>query len=91
MREMIHWKLYKRLRYDRPIKWHMYKQESVLENEMHTIIRIWYSNGSPNQNQKTRPIANLQSCVLCHEANQIENRRKQKDWYFARELRTVEH
>ena len=42
-----HWELCKRLKVDHTKKWHMYKPEFVLENEMHQIL--WdFQNGSPN-------------------------------------------
>ena len=35
---MIHWELYKRLKFDHTAKWYMHKPESILENETHKIL-----------------------------------------------------
>ena len=36
--KVILWKLCKRLKFDRTIKWYMHKLESVQENKMHKIL-----------------------------------------------------
>ena len=37
--KVIHWELYKRLKFDHNNKWYMYKQESLVENDTHEILR----------------------------------------------------
>ena len=36
--KVIHWELYKRLKFDPPIKWYMHKPEFILENEIYKIL-----------------------------------------------------
>ena len=36
---MIHWELCKKFKFDHTKKWYMHNPESVLGNEMHTILR----------------------------------------------------
>ena len=36
--KVIHWKLCKKMKYDRTNKWYMYKEESILENEIYRIL-----------------------------------------------------
>ena len=65
--KVIHWELYKKLKYDHNTKWNMHKPASVLENEMHKILwdfviqtdhqisarRRNNHGGSQNENQRT--------------------------------------
>ena len=37
--KVIHWKLCKKFKFDHMNKWYMHNPESVLENEMHKILR----------------------------------------------------
>ena len=34
---MIHWELWKKLKFDHTNKWYMHNPESILENEVHKI------------------------------------------------------
>ena len=36
--KVIHWKLWKKLKFDHTAKWYMHKSESVRENEMHKVL-----------------------------------------------------
>ena len=36
--KVIHWELCKKMKFDHPRKWYMYKPESILKNEAHKII-----------------------------------------------------
>ena len=36
--KVIHWELYKKLKFEHTTKWYMHKLESILENEMHKIL-----------------------------------------------------
>ena len=38
--KVIHWELYKKLKFDHSTKWYIHKPESVLENETYEIH--WY-------------------------------------------------
>ena len=35
--KVIHWELYKKLKFDHTNKWYMHNQESVLENKTHKL------------------------------------------------------
>ena len=37
--KMIHWELYKKLKFDHTNKWYMYNLESIHENEMFEVLR----------------------------------------------------
>ena len=57
----------------------------VQENKMHTILRFWDTNESPNPCQKTRPSGNLKkenmtsSRLWRSDRPQNENERKRTD------------
>ena len=36
--KVIHWELCKKLKFENSTKWYMHNPESVLENEMHTVL-----------------------------------------------------
>ena len=36
--KVIHWEMCKKMKFDHPTKWYIYKQESVLENETYKIL-----------------------------------------------------
>ena len=36
--KLIHWELYKRLKFDNADKWYMYKPESIQKNKTHKIL-----------------------------------------------------
>ena len=52
--KVIHWELYKRLKFELTIKWYMHELDSILEKEKHNILCDGGPNGSPSSTQKTR-------------------------------------
>ena len=59
VRKVIYWELCKKFKFDHTSKWYMHNPESVLENEIHKILRE-FENRSSNLGQTTRPSDNLQ-------------------------------
>ena len=57
MDHLIHWELYKKLKFDHTTKWYMHKLEPVLENDTPSQ-GLWNTNRSPNPSQKIRPSDN---------------------------------
>ena len=84
--KMTHWKLYKKLKFDRTNKWYRHKHESVFENEVHTkfsgisrykwITKSYIDDRSSDSLKKKE---NLPNSELCHPGwPQCENERKWK-------------
>ena len=75
----------------------MHDPASVLENDIQTPMRLWYTSGSHNLSQKTRPNnkqqkkKNFQNYVLAVPANHRiklkESEKKDKYFDLARELK----
>ena len=55
--KLIHWELCKKLKFDYANKLYMLNPESVQENEMQKLLRVFFldTNGSPNLGQTTKP------------------------------------
>ena len=97
--KVIHWELYKKLKFDHTTKPHMHKPESVLENVTHKILwDFQIENGSPNLRQKTRPSVNKKQKTCCvvdfavsadHRIKTIGNEKRDKYSDLARELRKL--
>ena len=71
--KMIHWEMCQKFKFDHANKWYMHNPVPVLENDTQTPKGLWYTSGSPNLGQKTRPYnnqrkkkkkENLQNCLL---------------------------
>ena len=88
--KVIHWELYKKLKFDHTNKWYMHNQESVLENETHKLL--WDFEILTDHLKSTKPYnfffkkkgENLQNCRLCCPGwpqSKIERKRK-KDKYL---------
>ena len=65
MDKAIHWELCKKFKFDHTNKWYMHNKTSTLENDTQTPTGFWYTNGSPNLGQKTRPYRNRQKKRTC--------------------------
>ena len=64
MRKMIHWELYKKMKFDHTTKWYMHKPESIQENE--TYISLAFCNTMDHLIPATR-----QDLVLINKKNGI--------------------
>ena len=53
--KVIHWEMCKKFKFDHANKWYMHNPAPVQENDTQTPMELWYTNGSPNLSQKTRP------------------------------------
>ena len=56
----IHWEMCNTFKFDHANKWGMHNPAPVLENDTQTPMGLWYTNGSSNLGQKTRPYNNQQ-------------------------------
>ena len=99
---MIHWELYKKLRFDHSTKWYKQKHESLLEIETHKIP--WDFELQTNHLISARipdlvliiKKKNSSHSEFCHPSGpQNENKRMQKDgqilWSCQRTKKAVEH
>ena len=58
--KVIHWKMCNKFKFDHANKWYMHNPAPFRENDTQTPMGLWYTNGSPNLGQKTRPYNNQQ-------------------------------
>ena len=63
--KVIYWKMRNKFKFDHTNKWYMLNQAAVWMNDTQTPIGLWYTNGSPNLGQKTRPYSNQQKKRTC--------------------------
>ena len=105
MSKVIHWELWKKLKFDHTNKWYMHNPESVLENETYQVLRDFEIQTDHQilarrldiiiiTHKKKREL--LPNCGLCCSGwpqSKIERKRKEGRYPdLARELKkTVEH
>ena len=81
--KLIHWEICKKNRFDHANKWYMDNPAPVLKWLTRTPMGFWYTNGSPNLGQKTRPYYNQQKkkriCKIVDFAVPADHRIKLKE------------
>ena len=95
--KVIHWELWKQLKFDNANKWYLHKPESVLENDTHKLLRDfeiqmdhlilagWHDLMIINKKKTTCRIVDFAVPVV--ELKECEKRDKYLD--LARELKTL--
>ena len=56
--KVIHWELYKKLKFGYTAKWYMHTPESILEIDSKNPLVLQHTNGSRNTVQENRPMDN---------------------------------
>ena len=77
MGTVVHWEMFKRLRFDLTNKWYMHKLEFILENEMNKFLRNFGITQSQPEDQALSQLTrkkNLPSSEFCRTSEpQSEN------------------
>ena len=85
--KVIHWELYKKMKFDHMNKWYMHNPTSVLENDAHKVLRDFdiqtdhlISARLPDLIIINKKKENLQNCGLyCPSGPQSKTERKRKE------------
>ena len=85
--KVIHWESCKKLKFDHTARWYIYKPKSVLENELHKILKDFVIQTEqliltrrPDLVIADKKKENLPNSGFCHPSRpESENQKKQKE------------